>query len=177
MQAQIIVAGFAGLYWAWPQIMSAREIDLPRFQEKTVAVSQVAQAGPTDSSARRRAPDQSVAGHAEIIGQFIALIDGHRISDALAMMSPEFVPDADRAAWTRQFAAIRSMHVVNIRPADTARGGPCFTYKVTIRADVAPEAANEPIPYFGWDHNPNLRWIELCPRGDKWLISSIGTGP
>jgi hypothetical protein len=105
------------------------------------------------------------------------LIDGHRVSDALAMMTQELVPDADRAAWTRQFAAIRSMHVVDIRPADTGRVGPCFKYKVTIRADVAPEAANEPIPYFGWDDNPNLRWIELCPRGDKWLISSIGTGP
>jgi hypothetical protein len=177
MRAPIMIAGFAGLFWAWPQIMTAREIDLPRSLYKNAAVSQVARAGPRDSSAKRGAIDRSVAKHSEIIGQFIALIDDHRVGDALAMMSPELVPDADRAAWTRQFAAIKSIQVMDIRPADTGRSGPCFKYKVTLKADVSSEAANEPIPYFGWDDNPNLRWIELCPRGDKWLISSIGTGP
>jgi hypothetical protein len=177
MRARITIAGFAGLFWAWPQIMTAREIDLPRALDKNAAASQVAQAGPLDSSAKRGATDHSVARHPEIISRFIALIDNHRVGDALAMMTPELVPDADRAAWTRQFAAIKSIHVVDIRPADTGRSGLCFKYRVTLKADVASEAANEPIPYFGWDDNPNLRWIELCPRGDKWLISSIGTGP
>jgi len=177
IRARIIIAGFAGLFWAWPQIMTAREIDLPGPLYKNAAVSQVAQAGPQDSSAKRGAIAQPVAKHAEIISRFIALIDDHRVGDALAMMSPELLPDADRVAWTRQFAAIKSIHVMDIRPADTGRSGPCFEYKVTLKVDVSSEAANEPIPYFGWDDNPNLRWIELCPSGDSWLISSIGTGP
>jgi hypothetical protein len=167
MRARIIIAGCAGLsFWAWPQIMTAREIDLPGplYENAAVSLSQMAQSGPQDSSAKRGAVDQPAARHAEIISQFIALIDHHRVGDALAMMSPELVPDADRAAWTRQFAAIKSIHVMDIRPADTGRSGPCFEYKVTLKADVSPEA-------------PNLRWIELCPSGDKWLISSIGTGP
>ena len=177
MRARIIAVGFAGLFWAWPQIVTATELDLPGSLYKNAAVSQVVQAGPQGSSAKRGAIDEPGAKHAEVISQFIALINDHRVSDALAMMSPELVPDADRTAWTRQFSAIKSIHVMDIRPADTERSGACFKYKVTLEADVSSEAANEPIPYFGWDDNPNLRWIELCPRGDKWLISSIGTGP
>jgi len=177
MRERIIAVGFAGLFWAWPQIMTATELDLPGSLYRNAAVSQVAQAGPQGSSAKRDAIDEPGAKHAAVISQFIALINDHRVSDALAMMSPELVPNADRAAWTRQFTAIKSIRVRDIRPADIGRSGPCFEYKVTLEADVSSEAANEPIPYFGWDDNPNLRWIELCPRGDKWLISSIGTGP
>ena len=177
MRARIIIAGFAGLFWAWPHITTAGEIDLPGPLHRNAAVSQLAQAAPQGSSAKRGANDQTIARHAETIRQFFALIDNHRGGDALAMMSPELVPDADRAAWTRQFTAIKSIRVVDIRPADTGRSGRCFLYKVTLKADVSAEAANEPIPYFGWDDDPNLRWIELCPRGDEWLISSIGTGP
>jgi len=177
MLARIITVGFAGLLWAWPQIMTATELDLPGSIYRSVAVSQVAQTGPQDSSAKQGAIDEPGAKHAAVISQFIALINDHRVSDALAMMGPELVPDADRAAWTRQFSAIKSIHVMDIRSADTGRSGPCFEYKVTLEADVSSEAANAPIPYYGWDDNPNLRWIKLCPRGDQWLISSIGTGP
>ena len=174
MRARIIIACCAGLFWASPQIVTAGGIDRPGPLYENAAVSQVAQAGP---QAKRDAMDRRVARHAETISQFIASIDDHRVGDALAMMSPELVPDTDRAAWARQFAAIKSIRVMDIRPADTGGRGLCFQYKVTLKAEVAAEAANEPIPYFGWDEDPNLRWIELCPRGDKWLISSIGTGP
>ena len=121
--------------------------------------------------------DESCAKHAAVISQFFALINDHRVSDVLAMMSPELVPEADRAAWIRQFSAIKSIRVIDIRPPDMERSGPCFEYKVTLEVDVSSEAANESIPYFGWDDNPNLRWVHLCPRGDQWLISDIGTGP
>jgi len=175
MRARIIAAGFIGLFCALPQTIAATELDLPGSGDTGAILSQVAQA--QDSSARRGAMDEPGAKHAAVISQFFALINDHRVSDALAMMSPELVPEADRAAWTRQFSAIKSIRVMDIRPADTKRSGPCFEYKVTLEADVSSEAANEPIPYFGWDDNPNLRWIHLCPRGDQWLISSIGTGP
>lgn len=176
MRAWVIAASFAGLFWALPQTIAATELDLSGSSARGAALSQVAQAGPRDSSATRGS-DERGPKHAAVISQFIALINDHRVSDALAMMSPELVPDADRAAWTRQFSAIKSIHVIDIKPADTERSGPCFEYKVTLEAEVSSEAANEPIPYFGWDDNPNLRWMGLCPRGDKWLISSIGTGP
>jgi hypothetical protein len=123
------------------------------------------------------ATDEPGAKHAAVISQFFALINDHRVSDALAMMSPELVPDVDRADWTQQFTAIKSIHVRDIRPAGMGGSGRCVEYKVTIEADVSSEAANAPIPYYGWDDNPNLRWIHLCPRGDQWLISEIGTGP
>ena len=175
MRARIIAAGVIGLFCALPPTIAATELDLPGAGDTGAILSQVAQA--QDSSARRGAMDEPGAKHAALISQFFALINDHRISDALAMMSPELVPEADRVAWTRQFAAIKSIRVIDIRPADMKRSGPCFEYKVTLEADVSSEAANEPIRYFGWDDNPNLRWIHLCPRGDQWLISDIGTGP
>jgi hypothetical protein len=175
MRARIIAAGFISLFCALPQKITATELDLPGSGDTGAILSQVAQA--QDSSAKRGAMDEPGAKHAAVISQFFALINDHRVSGALAMMSPELVPEADRAAWTRQFSAIKSIRVIDIRPADMKRSGTCFEYKVTLEADVSSEAANEPIPYFGWDDNPNLRWIHLCPRGDQWLISDIGTGP
>jgi hypothetical protein len=177
MRARILAAGFIGLFGTLPQTNAAVGLDVPGSSDEGAVLSQVAQAGPQDSSAKRGAIDEPAAKHAAVISQFIALINDHRVSDALAMMSPELVPDADRASWTQQFTAIKSIRVMDIRPADMGRSGPCFEYKVTLEAYVSSEAANAPIPYYGWDGNPNLRWIHICPRGEKWLISDIGTGP
>jgi hypothetical protein len=175
MRAWIIAVSLAGLFWALSRTIAATELDLPGSGDTGAILSQVAQT--QDSSARRGAMDEPGAKHAVVISQFFALINDHRVSDALAMMSPELVPDADRAAWTQHFSAIKSIRVMDIRPADMEGTGLCVEYKVTIEADVSSEAANAPIPYYGWNDNPNLRWIHLCPRGDQWLISSIGTGP
>jgi len=175
MRARIIAAGFIGLFCALPQTIAATGLDMPGSGDTGAILSQVAQA--QDSAAKRGAMDEPGAKHAAVISQFFALINDHRVSDALAMMSPELVPEVDRAGWTRQFTAIKSIHVRDIRPAGMGGSGPCVEYKVTIEADVSSEAANAPIPYYGWDDNPNLRWIHLCPRGDQWLISEIGTGP
>jgi hypothetical protein len=95
------------------------------------------------------------------------------------MMSPNLLPDPEaREAWSRQFSAILSIGLVDVAEVAGGAEGACVTYKVTLDVRLDPAAASEPIPYYGWDDNLNVRWIMLCPgRNEAWLISSLATGP
>jgi hypothetical protein len=120
----------------------------------------------------------SVTQHSEIIHRFIGAINAGRPTEAVGMLSAELAPDAAaKREWTRHFSAIKSIHVMAIEPSAVAVTAPCQEYKVTLEARVSadPEAA---IPFYGWEDNPNYRWIELCPdRTGAWVIVSFGTGP
>jgi len=123
-------------------------------------------------------PGSLVTQHSEIIQRFIGAINAGRPTEAVGMLSAELAPDAAaKREWTRHFSAIKSIHVMAIEPSAVAATAPCQEYKVTLEARVSadPEAA---IPSYGWDDNPNYRWIELCPdRTGAWAIASFGTGP
>jgi hypothetical protein len=114
-----------------------------------------------------------------VIQVFVEAIDDGRVSDAMAMMSPELLVDPEAEdGWRRQFSAIRSIGLVDVSEVEDDIAGLCVTYEVRLEVHLAPEAARAPIPNYGWDDNPNIRWIELCPDGERmWMISSIGTGP
>jgi hypothetical protein len=114
-----------------------------------------------------------------VIRQFFALINDHRPAGAVAMMGPEIAPNAKaKAAWSQQFAAITSIRVLNIRPAGLGDEGLCRNYRVTLEAQLSVRPSKTPIPNYGWDRNPNYRWIMLCPDGrQSWWISSFATGP
>jgi hypothetical protein len=117
------------------------------------------------------------AEHVETIQRFIGAINERRPT-AVGMLSAELIPNAAaKREWTRHFSAIKSIHVIAIEPSAVATMAPCYEYKVKLEAHVSadPEAA---MPFYGWEDNPNFRWIRLCPdaRG-TWAISSFGTGP
>jgi hypothetical protein len=173
MRKRIVAISLAGLFLALPHAIAARQFDRPGYGGS--ALLHVAQKGPQPSSANKAAIEE----RAEFIRRFFASIDDGKVGDALAMMGSELVPDADaRAGWTAQFSAIASIEIMDIRPADTGAEGSCHEYRVTLEVHVSPAAAHAPIPYYGREDNPNLRWILLCPGGDRsWLITSIGTGP
>lgn len=94
------------------------------------------------------------------------------------MLSTELISDAAaKRDWIRHFSAIKSIHVLAIEPSAIAAMSPCSAYKVTLEAHVVADP-KAPMPFYGWDANPNYRWIELCPgRTGAWVISSFGTGP
>jgi hypothetical protein len=121
----------------------------------------------------------SASGQTAAIERFFAAIDGSRIDEALALMNPELMPDTPaKKAWKRQFAVIRSIHVVEVREVEGTETDRCPEYKVSLDVRLAAGAAHAPIPNYGWDENRNVRWILLCPGADgAWLISSLGTGP
>lgn len=116
--------------------------------------------------------------HAETIRRFVAAIDARRPAEAVAMLGAELVPDESaRRGWLRHFAAIRSIHVMRIEPSVPGAAPPCVQYRVTLEAYVTDDP-QAPMPYYGWDDNPNLRWIRLCPgAGGTWTIDALATGP
>jgi hypothetical protein len=122
---------------------------------------------------------EPAANQVAAIQEFFASIDEGRAKDAIAMMNPDLLPDPEtREAWRRQFSVIRSIGLVDVVEVASGVEVACVTYKVTLDVRLDPGAASEPIPYYGWDENLNVRWIMLCPGGNEaWLISSLATGP
>ena len=118
------------------------------------------------------------AAHVETIQRFIAAIDAQRPADAVDMMSVELNPDATaKREWVQHFSAIKSIRVMAIEPSALGVPAPCAQYKVKLEAHVAADP-KAPMPFYGWDDNPNFRWIMLCPnQSGAWLIASFGTGP
>lgn len=115
----------------------------------------------------------------DIIRSFFSLINEKRIPEAISMMTNQAVPDdSAKQAWGVQFNAIKSINVQAIEPANQASWTEnSKEYKVTLEAYVSSEAANAPIPYYGWEDNPNIRWVTIIKNENGiWQIDQIGTG-
>jgi len=114
----------------------------------------------------------------DVIRTFFGLIDEARIPEAVAMMSVEAVPDGSyKQAWGVQFNALDSIKVSKIEPYGQENWSSSkHTYKVNLEVTVSENAANAPIPYYGWENGDNLRWVEIVKEGDLWKINQIATG-
>jgi hypothetical protein len=118
--------------------------------------------------------------HSDVIRLFFNLINDHRIAEALGMMDPLVVSsDSNRCQWAEQFEAIASIGISRIEPL--AVGGWSDReerYKIVLKVQVKPEAANETIPYYGWEEGENIRWVNIQADDQGfWRIKGIGTGP
>jgi hypothetical protein len=115
----------------------------------------------------------------DIIRTFFALINEKRIPDAIAMMNPVFAgDDSSRQTWGVHFNAIKEIEVKSIEPAVKEEWTEdSHIYKVILDVSMKPEAANAPIPNYGWDKGSNTRWISLEKISSVWTISGIATGP
>jgi len=116
----------------------------------------------------------------DIARSFFNLINEHKPSDAVMMMTPiNTKDDATKQAWAVQFNAFAKMEVKNIEPAmqsDWTEGK--HEYQVSLNVEMKPEAANVvPMPNYGWDNGENTRFIILEKINGKWMVSGIGTGP
>jgi len=115
----------------------------------------------------------------DIVRNFFVLIDEKKIPEAISMMSDEMVGnDSMKQAWGIQFNDIKSINVLKIEPSMKEEWSASkHSYKVTLEAYVSSDAANAPIPYYGWEDNPNIRWVEIIKVGNFWKINSLATGP
>lgn len=132
----------------------------------------------TEISPTSVASTVSLPTEEDIIRTFFGLIDEARIPEAVAMMSVEAVPDDSyKQAWGVQFNALDSIKVSKIEPYDQENwSSSSHTYKINLEAAVSENAANAPIPYYGWGNGDNLRWVEIIKEGDLWKINQIATG-
>ena len=118
------------------------------------------------------------AGH-NIVNLFFNLINEKRIPEAIEMMNKTAVPDdSARQAWGVQFNAIKSINVIDVEPWEAENWTENKQiYKATLEAYVTNDPS-APIPYYGWEDNPNIRWVSLEKDSESmWKIDSISTGP
>jgi len=108
----------------------------------------------------------------ELLTDFFGLINSDQIPDAIALMSDRAAPDdSAKQAWGVQFNAVRSVHVLDMEEVSQD------TWKVTLEIYVDESAADAPIPYYGWEDNPNIRFITVVKdENGVWKIDQIGTG-
>lgn len=116
----------------------------------------------------------------DIVRSFFEIIGEHRPSDAISMMSQKMIGDDNaKQAWGVQFNAFETVQVKTIEPSMQAGWTEnSHSYKVVLTVQMKPEAANAPIPYYGWGDNPNTRFIKLIKSNEGiWKVDEIATGP
>jgi hypothetical protein len=130
------------------------------------------------TSSQNRLDEISRASQASL-EEFFAIVNSRDVDGAMKSMAPGMLQTPEqREAWRRQLAAIRSIHVVHVEPANVNDWSSTrHIFKVTLEAYVKddPGAA---IPFFGWHDNPNVRWITMeLNNNHRWTVAEIATGP
>jgi hypothetical protein len=115
----------------------------------------------------------------DIVNSFFNLINEHKPSDAVNMLSQSQIgDDSQKQAWAVMFNGFESVNITKVEPSMpedwTAN---VHTYRVTLNVKMKPESATATIPYFGYDNGINTRFITLEKAGGLWKVSGISTGP
>jgi len=116
----------------------------------------------------------------DIVRLFFNLINEKRIPEAIDLMTDQMVgDDSSKQMWGVQFNAIQSIEVKSIEPYSEEQWTESEKmFKVVLDVSVSPEAKDEPIPYYGWDSNPSIRWVSIKKNATGlWEIDSLATGP
>ena len=115
----------------------------------------------------------------DIIRNFFNLINEKKTDDAVNMMSEKNTSNSStKNAWKTQFDAFKSINVQSIEKSMEENWSEnSHTYKVTLEVFVSSEATNAPIPNYGYEDNPNIRWIPLIKENNNWKIDGLATGP
>jgi len=144
-----------------------------------VQVTQTISEIPADQTSTQPTAVVPLPTEEDIIRNFFNLINEKRIPEAISMLSQSAVgDDSSKQAWGVQFNAVKSINVQKIEPSmPESWSQDSHSYKVTLEAYVSSDAANAPIPYYGWGDNPNLRWVSITKEGDLWKINELATGP
>ncbi len=114
----------------------------------------------------------------DIIRRFFEHINENRIPEAIKMMSTTMAPDdSTKQAWGVQFNDIEKIGMLGITPSsEDSWLDDYHQYKVTLNVDVNESAKDLPIPYYGWEDSPNVRWVSIVKENYLWKISEIATG-
>ena len=111
--------------------------------------------------------------------EFFAVVNSRDVDEAMKSMAPAMInKPAKRREWRKHLTAIRSIHVLSVEPANTGQWrNNRHIFKITLEAHVA-NAPDAPIPFYGWQDNPNVRWITMeLNSNQRWVVANIATGP
>ena len=110
---------------------------------------------------------------------FLEFISNNKIDDALSSMSPEMLgDDSQKQLWGVQLNSFSSLKVNSVEDSlKETWTNEMQQFKVVVDVRMKPEAANAPIPNYGWENGENIRWIIIKKVDGKWKVDSISTGP
>lgn len=103
---------------------------------------------------------------------FFRLVDQGKAPEAIRMMDQTNMSEEEKEAWVKQFADLEEVEVVEVEK--TANKD---IYRVRLNVRIRSDAAEAPIPYFGWGPNPNLRYVAITEKEGVYKIKEIATGP
>jgi len=115
-----------------------------------------------------------------IIHTFFSLIAEKRVPGAVSLLDTNLAPDESaRQAWGVQFNEVTSLKIISIEPwAEESWTENNGVFKVVLSVDMSEKSAGATIPYYGWDGDPDTRWVAASKNGDGlWKITEIATGP
>lgn len=115
----------------------------------------------------------------DVIYSFFKLIDEDQISDAVMLMNPKISKNETlKQSWAAQLNAFDSVNLKSVEASGQEEWRENrHKYMVIFNAEMKAEAANESIPYFGYESDDNTRWIAIEKINGKWYINGIATGP
>ncbi|MDM7988462.1 MAG: hypothetical protein QUS13_14125 [Smithella sp.] len=111
--------------------------------------------------------------------EFFAIVNSRDVDEAMKSMVAGMIDTPEkRIGWRRHLSAIRSIHVLHVEPAHTENwSNSRHIFKVTLEAHVE-NTSDAPIPFFGWQDNPNVRWVTMELNNQRrWVVAEIATGP
>ncbi len=119
------------------------------------------------------------ASDEDTIRAFFKLInDGEPSKAALAMSAKNVNDDSTKQAWAVQFNDIGSVKATSVEPyMQSSWTDTRHEYKVNLDMSISPSAANEPIPYYGYENGSNTRFVILVKEQGSWRVDAIATGP
>lgn len=115
----------------------------------------------------------------DIVQNFFQLIKEKDISAAvLSMSSRNTDDDSVKQAWGVQFNDWSSVNVTKIEASmQNDWTDSRHTYKVTMDIVIDSSAADEPIPYYGYENGQNIRFVSIVNENGLWKVDEIATGP
>jgi len=115
----------------------------------------------------------------DIIRNFFQLIAEKNVSAAvLSMSSKNTADDSVKQAWGVQFNDWNSVNVTSVETSmPTEWSESRHTYKVTMDVVIDSSAADEAIPYYGYENGQNTRFIPIVKENGLWKVDGIATGP
>jgi len=135
---------------------------------------------PASNQAKQSSPSATDLTGTQFIQLFFQVINQKQTNTAVSMLNSSLLPNQEAAnLWASQLGSFQSILVKDISEVpDFVKTPASEKYKVILTAQTSPDAANAPIPFYGWSDGDNIRFITIIKGEDGlWRVQEIATGP
>ncbi len=114
-----------------------------------------------------------------MISVFFRALDENDVPEAMKVMHPDAITDDSvKQSYGVQFNEVESAKLISADKYDESSWAPdTRKFKVTADVEMSKDSLNAPIPYYGWDGSPDVKWFTMKKDGNIWKIKEISSGP